>query len=92
VMFLPMMLSVTAAATPPLVIIVGCSCGDDLWGTSVCPAVSDCAGAKGTLGDGLVTELDKFGGFTDRLGTTDGTNGVVLGDRVVVVIEDVAVP
>jgi hypothetical protein len=86
------MLSVTAAATPPLVIIVGCSCGDDLWGTSVCPAVSDCAGAKGRSGDELVTEIDRFGGFADRLGTTDGTNGVVLGSRVVVVIEGIAVP
>jgi hypothetical protein len=91
-MFLPTMLSVTAAATPPLVIIVGCSCGDDLWGTSVSPAVSDCAGANGRLVGEVITELDKFGGFADKIGTTDGTSGVVLGGRVVVIIEGVAVP
>jgi hypothetical protein len=42
-----MILSVIAAAAPPLVINVLSSCGEDLCGASFCPAVSDCAGASG---------------------------------------------
>jgi hypothetical protein len=48
---LPMMLSVIAAAAPPLVIIVFSSCGDDLCGAKFCPAVSDCADDGGEAAD-----------------------------------------
>ena len=55
-----MMLSVIAAAAPPLVIIVFSSCGDDLCGASPLPAVSDCAGPAAEPSDDVVSGFEGF--------------------------------
>jgi hypothetical protein len=84
---LPKMLSVIAAAAPPLVMIVCSWPGEDLCGPSFCPADSDCAGTGGTP---VAAVASGFVGRARRL-EKSGASVDVAAERVEVVSEGISV-